>query len=86
MIAHTNVLHTQPHTHAHATHKHVCTFKHNTTHTCTHTTMCMQNGHCPLYVASQEGHDRIVEILFQAGATVDLHDKVENCYLFICHL
>ena len=48
--------------------------------------MCMQNGAYPLHVASQEGHDRIVEMLLQAGATVDLQNKVENCYLFISHL
>ena len=49
-------------------------------------TMCMQGGDCPLHIASQKGHDRIVEMLLQAGATVDLQDKVEDCYLFICHL
>ena len=93
-------MHTQPHIHAHATHKHVRIFKHThtnmhvyahktTTHThmCTHTTMCIQDGLFPLYVASQEGHDRSVEILLQAGATADLQDKVEKiAYLFICHL
>ena len=47
----------------------------------------MQNGFFPLYAVSQEGHDKIVEKLLQAGATVDLQNKVENCYyLFICHL
>ena len=48
---------------------------------CTHTTMCIQDGSFALYVASQEGHDRIVEMLLQAGATVDLQDKVENCLI-----
>ena len=57
-------MHTQPHTHAHATHKHA------------HTTMCIQDGFFPLYAASQEGHDSIVEKLLQAGATVDLQTKV----------
>ena len=62
------------------------------THTSTHTHkhICMQDGFSPLYSASQEGHDRIVEMLLQAGATVDLQMKVEDCYydstLFICHL
>ena len=56
------------------------------THTCTHNTMCTQDGTSSLYIASQNGHDRIVEMLLQAGATVDLQDKVEDCYLFICHL
>ena len=46
------------------------------THTHTHT----QNGYFPLYDASQEGHDGIVEMLLQAGATVDLQTKVEDCY------
>ena len=40
--------------------------------------MCIQNGYCPLYIASQEGHDKTVEILLQAGATVDLQHKVES--------
>ena len=46
--------------------------------------MYTQDGLFPLIVASQEGHDRIVEMLLQAGATVDLQNKVENYYyLFI---
>ena len=48
-------------------------------HTHTHTTMCTQDGFFPLFVASQEGHVRIVEMLLQARATVDLQNKVENC-------
>ena len=48
--------------------------------------MCTQDGHYPLFIASQNGHDRIVEILLQAGATVDLQSKVENGLLSICHL
>ena len=87
--AHTNV-------HAHTT-THPCTCNTQTcmcmhiqlphTHTCTHITMCTQDGGCPLHIASQEGHDRIVEMLLQAGATVDLQTKVEDfSYLFICHL
>ena len=54
---------------------------HDTTHTCTHNTMCMQDGVGSLHVASEKGHDRIVEMLLQAGATVDLQNKVENCVL-----
>ena len=70
---------------------------HTTTHTCTcntqismynlhtqhhtHTTMCIQDGVCPLHLASQEGRDKTVEILLQAGATVDLQDKVDSYYL-----
>ena len=49
--------------------------------------MCTQDGACPLHIASQEGHDKTVEILLQAEATVDLQNKVKDCYyLFICHL
>ena len=73
--------HTHTHTHTHM-HTHVHTHTH--THTHIHTTMYTQDGHFPLFVASQEGQYRIVEILLQAGATVDLQSKVENCYyLFI---
>ena len=74
-------LYTQPHT---------CTCNMHTNmhvHNTTHNTMCTQDGHCPLYIASQEGHDRVVEMLLQAGATVDLQSKVEDCYyLSFCHL
>ena len=48
--------------------------------------MCMQDGFFPLYIATQEGHDRVVEMLLQAGATVDLQSKVESSYLLFCHL
>ena len=56
-------------------HTHIHTHAYNTTYT--------QDGLFPLIVASQEGHDRIVEILLQAGATVDLKNKVENCYYLL---
>ena len=46
------------------------------TYTHTHT----QDGFFPLYDASQEGYDGIVVMLLQAGATVDLQSKVEECY------
>ena len=36
----------------------------------------IQEGYTPLHNASQEGHDGIVEILLQAGASVDLQAKV----------
>ena len=45
--------------------------------------MCTQNGDGPLYIASQKSHDRVVEMLLQAGATVDLQDKVESYYYFV---
>ena len=45
-----------------------------------HNTMSIQNGGCPLLFASDKGHDKTVEILLQAGATVDLPDKVESYY------
>ena len=64
--------HMNAHTNAHV---------HTTTHTCTHNTMCMQNGASSLFVASEKGHDSVVEKLLQAGATVDLQRKVENCVL-----
>ena len=66
-------------THNHHTHTHPPT--HTYTHTRAHTTMCLQDGFFPLYVASQGKHDRVVEMLLQAGATVDLQNKVENCVL-----
>ena len=79
-MAHTNAHVTHNTTnHAHVTHKHACIFTHNTTHT----TMCMQEGDCPLHIASQKGHDKTVKILLQAGATVDLQDKVESYYLLL---
>ena len=75
-------MYTQPYTHhAHTTHK-TCMYIH--THNTTHTTMCMQNGLSSLFFASQEGHDKTVEILLQAGATVDLQDKVESCHWLLC--
>ena len=48
------------------------------THTHTHTHTYTQYGFFPLYDASQEGHDGILEILLQAGATADLQNKVED--------
>jgi len=55
-----------------------------------HTHAHTQGGSFPLEIASSKGHDEIVEMLLQAGATVDLQEKVEDCYydstLFICHL
>ena len=50
------------------------------THTHVHAHIHTQDGGTPLYGASQEGHDGIVEMLLQAGATVDLQLKVEDCY------
>ena len=47
---------------------------HTNIHTCTRT----QDGYSPLYCASQEGHDNIVEMLLQAGAKVDLWTEVNN--------
>ena len=41
--------------------------------------MHIQDGYFPLYVASDEGDDEIVEMLLQARAKVDLQTKVENC-------
>ena len=38
--------------------------------------MYIQEGFTPVHNAIQEGHDGIVEILLQAGASVDLQTKV----------
>ena len=35
-----------------------------------------QNWATPLHAASQEGHDQVVELLLQAGASVDQKAKV----------
>ena len=64
------------HPHTHTPHSFIHTHTHVHTHTHTHT----KDGASPLYLASQEGHDGIVEMLLQAGATVDLQTKVEDCY------
>ena len=54
------------------------------THICTTILTCIQDGFFSLSNASQEGYDEIVQMLLQAGATVDLQNKVENW--FSCHL
>ena len=78
-------MYTYPHTHLQDTNPmHIFTTQ--PPHTRAHTTMCTQDGFFPLLVASQEGHNRIVDLLLQAGATVDLQNKVDYYYLFICHL
>ena len=43
---------------------------------CMNTHMHTQNGFCSLYFASQKGYDRIVNMLLQARAAVDLQTKV----------
>ena len=50
--------------HVHVAHQVVAFFMH------------IQEGYTPLHNASQEGHDGIVEILLQVGASVDLQTKV----------
>ena len=52
----------------------ICAHTYTHTHTHTHT----QDGFFPLHDASQEGHEGIIEMLLQAGATVDLQTKVED--------
>ena len=36
----------------------------------------LQNGWTPFHAASQEGHDQVVELLLQAGSSVDQKAKV----------
>ena len=38
--------------------------------------LCLQNGGTALYVASQNGHVEVVNILLQNGAHVDVPKKV----------
>ena len=70
-----------------------CTYIHKCTntdmHACTWTCICktilvcIQDGFFPLSDASQEGYDEIVQMLLQAGATVDLQNKVEDWFNFV---
>ena len=36
----------------------------------------IQQGASPLYIASQEGHDDVVQLLLDGGARIDLPAKV----------
>ena len=71
-------------------HNHTPTLIQSPPHMHTHMHICVyiQEGYLPLHNASAEGYDGIVEMLLQAGATVDLQTKVEDCdlTLFICHV
>ena len=58
---------------------HTCTW----THICTTILVCIQDGFFPLSDASQEGYDEIVQMLLQAGATVDLQNKVKDWFNFV---
>ena len=62
------------------TYMHKCTntYRHAHEYTCTTILTCIQDGFFPLSNASQEGYDEIVQLLLQAGATVDLLNKVKN--------
>ena len=40
---------------------------------------CTQNGFSPVYVASEEGHTNVVELLVQAGADIHLATTDEVC-------
>ena len=71
----------------HNVYVHTTTFphaKHITHNHHTNTIVYMQDGFFPLFVACQEGHDRIVEKLIQAGAIVDLQNKVFLCLSVTC--
>ena len=37
-------------------------------------TLCLQNGSSPVYVASENGHTDVVDLLVQAGADIHLAD------------
>ena len=79
-------------------HNHTPTLIQSSPHMYTHMHICVytQEGFLPLYDASAEGHDGVVEMLLQARATVDLQAKVEGYYdstlkecdltLLICHV
>ena len=45
---------------------------------------CTQNGASPLYVASQEGHTEVVDMLLSSGADPNLATKV--CTALVCSL
>ena len=68
-------------------HVHALVHKHRYAHVDmnTYTTIftCIQNGFYPLFNASQEGYDEIVQMLLQAGATVDLQNKVKDSFNFV---
>ena len=69
-------------------HNHTPTLIQSPPHMHTHMHICVytQEGYFPLHNASAEGYDGIVEMLLQAGATVDLQTKVEDSdlTLLIC--
>ena len=71
-MAHTNAhVHTTTH-HVRVTHKHACIF----THTTPHTPPCAHRMDTVLsFLQADKGHDKTVEILLQAGATVDLPEQ-----------
>ena len=46
-----------------------------------------QDGATPLFIASQNGHSDVVNILIRSGAGVDVPENVSNCKLvwyFFC--
>ena len=45
---------------------------------------CLQLGSTPLYLASQEGHIQVAELLLQAGASVDKEKEVRCCLRLYC--
>ena len=71
-------------------HNHTPTLIQSPPHMHTHMHICVytQEGFLPLHNASAKGYDEIVEMLLQAGATVDLQTKVKECdlTLLICHV
>ena len=41
---------------------------------------CVQDGLSPMYVASQEGHTEVVDLLVQAGADIHLATTYEEVH------
>ena len=44
----------------------------------------LQYGCTPLFVASQNGYDKIVDVLIIAKADVNIANKVSNIYVYMC--
>ena len=48
---------------------------------------CTQSGQSPLWIASFNGHQKCVGLLIDAGANVDIQNKVSKHYVYyILHI